>query len=235
MDNNSVLSSAKQRENLFLKKVYLWMAGGLLVTALTAFLVASSATLMRALYSNALPLILLFVAEFAIVFILSGRIEKLSSGAAIGCFLAYSTINGATLSSLVYLYAGTNILSLAFVTTAVVFVVAALYGTFTKRSIKGWGGWLSMGLIAIIVVSLVNMFIGSSRLDMIISIAGVAIFTLLTAWDSQKVLAMNNNYGAMMSEDELNKISILGALELYLDFINILLYLVRIFASRRDN
>lgn len=92
-----------------------------------------------------------------------------------------------------------------------------------------------MGLIAIIVVSLVNMFIGSSRLDMIISIAGVAIFTLLTAWDSQKVLAMNNNYGAMMSEDELNKISILGALELYLDFINILLYLVRIFASRRDN
>lgn len=235
MNDSSILSSVSKRENLFLKKVYLWMASGLLVTGVCAFLVASSMTLMRFFYSNMFVLLLLFIAEFAIVMVLSGRIERLSTAQAVGCFYSYSVINGITLSSLVFLYSGTNILPLAFGTTAVVFVLAALYGTFTKKSIRGWAGWLSMGLIGLIIVSLINMFIGSSRVDMMISVVGVVLFTLITAWDSQKIMAINSSYSSVMSEDELNKISLLGALELYLDFINILLYLVRIFSSRRDN
>lgn len=236
MDDKSILSSVSLRENLFLKKVYMWMALGLALTGIVAFAVASSVALLNFFFSNSLVLLLLFVAEFAIVFVLSGRIERLSTGAAITCFFAYSAINGITLSSLFVIYAGTNILSLSFFVAAFVFILASLYGALTKKSIKGWGGWLSMSLLALVGISLVNLFLGSSRLDMIISCVGVLVFTLLTAWDSQKIISLNRDCGAYMTKEEMNKISILGALELYLDFINILLYLIRIFSySRRDN
>ncbi len=233
-DNNTILSSAASREYVFLKKVYLWMASALVLTGAVAYLVASSEKLMMTFLGNPVLLIALVIAELAFVIILSGRVEKLSQGAAFGLFYGYSAINGIMLSSVVYAYAGSNILPLAFGTTAVVFVIASLYGAFTKRSIKGWGGWLMMALIGLIIVSMINMFLHSDRVDFMISIIGVLIFTLLTAWDTKKVTEMNNSYGYMMNESELNKISLLGALELYLDFVNILMYLIRLYARKKD-
>ncbi len=238
MDNskNSVLSSVSARENVFLRKVYLWMASALVLTGACAYLVASSEKMMMSLHSNPVLLAVLVIAEFAFVFILSGRVESLSQGSAFFLFYGYSALNGVMLSSVVYLYSGSNILPLAFATTAAVFVAASLYGVFTKRSIKGWGGWLSMALIALVVVSLVNMLLKSSSLDYLISIVGVVLFSLITAWDTKKITSLNAQYGDDIAESDLNKISLLGALELYLDFINILLYLIRIYArsSRRD-
>ncbi len=233
-DNNTILSSAASREYVFLKKVYLWMASALVLTGAVAYLVASSEKLMMTFLGNPVLLIALVIAELAFVIILSGRVEKLSQGAAFGLFYGYSAINGIMLSSVVYAYSGSNILPLAFGTTAVVFIIASLYGVFTKRSIKGWGGWLMMALIGLLIVSAVNMFLRSDRVDFMISIVGVLIFTLLTAWDTKKVTEMNNSYGYMMNESELNKISLLGALELYLDFVNILMYLIRLYARKKD-
>ncbi len=237
MDNNrsSILSSAASRENVFLQKVYLWMASALVLTGACAYLVASSEKMMMRIYSNPAILVVMIVLEFAFVLILSSRVERLSQIGAFICFYGYATLNGVMLSSVVYVYAGSNVVPLAFGTTAVVFIAASLYGVFTKRSIKGWGGWLSMALLGLILVSLINMFLGSSSLDFLISIAGVVLFSLITAWDTKKIVSLNASYGSSVSDEDLNKISLLGALSLYLDFINILLYLIRLYGrSRRD-
>lgn len=235
MNNETMLTNVEARQNVYLKKVYLWMALGLGVTALTAFLTAASPSIVKFIYSNPFVTILCFVLEIAFVFILSGRLEKLSVGACFGLFFAYSFVTGVTFSSILLVYAGTNVITLSFVTASAVFGVAAIYGSVTKKSIKGWGGWIMMGLISLIVVSLVNIFIGSSRLEMLISGVGVILFAFLTAWDSQKLMDMNRNCGPYMTQDELSKLSIMGALDLYLDFINIFLYLVRLFGSAKDN
>ena len=235
MNNETMLTNVEARQNVYLKKVYLWMALGLGVTALTAFLTAASPSIVKFIYSNPFVTILCFVLELAFVFILSGRLEKLSVGACFGLFFGYSFVTGVTFSSILLVYAGTNVITLSFVTACAVFGVAAIYGSVTKKSIKGWGGWIMMGLISLIVVSLVNIFIGSNRLEMLISGVGVILFAFLTAWDSQKLLDMNRNCGPYMTQDELSKLSIMGALDLYLDFINIFLYLVRLFGSAKDN
>ena len=235
MNNETMLTNVEARQNVYLKKVYLWMALGLGVTALTAFLTAASPSIVNFIYSNPFVTILCFVLELAFVFILSGRLEKLSVGACFGLFFGYSFVTGVTFSSILLVYAGTNVITLSFVTASAVFGVAAIYGSVTKKSIKGWGGWIMMGLISLIVVSLVNIFIGSSRLEMLISGVGVILFAFLTAWDSQKLMDMNRNCGPYMTQDELSKLSIMGALDLYLDFINIFLYLVRLFGSAKDN
>ena len=235
MNNETMLTNVEARQNVYLKKVYLWMALGLGVTALAAFLTAASPSIVKFIYSNPFVTILCFVLEIAFVFILSGRLEKLSVGACFGLFFGYSFVTGVTFSSILLVYAGTNVITLSFVTASAVFGVAAIYGSVTKKSIKGWGGWIMMGLISLIVVSLVNIFIGSSRLEMLISGVGVILFAFLTAWDSQKLMDMNRNCGPYMTQDELSKLSIMGALDLYLDFINIFLYLVRLFGSAKDN
>ena len=235
MNDETMLTNVEARQNVYLKKVYLWMALGLGVTALTAFLTASSPSIIRFIYSNPFVTIVCCVLESAFVFILSGRLARLSVGACYGLFFGYSFITGVTFSSLLLVYAGTNVLALSFITASVIFGVAAVYGSVTKKSIKGWGGWLMMGLISLIVVSLINIFIGSTMLEMLISGVGVILFAFLTAWDSQKLMDMNRNCGPYMTQEELSKLSIMGALELYLDFINIFLYLVRLFGSARDN
>ena len=235
MNNETMLTNVEARQNVYLKKVYLWMALGLGVTALTAFLTAASPSIVKFIYSNPFVTILCFVLELAFVFILSGRLEKLSVGACFGLFFGYSFVTGVTFSSILLVYAGTNVITLSFVTASAVFGVAAIYGSVTKKSIKGWGGWIMMGLISLIVVSLVNIFIGSSRLEMLISGVGVILFAFLTAWDSQKLMDMNRNCGPYMTQDELSKLSIMGALDLYLGCINIVLYLVRLFGSAKDN
>ncbi|MBO5770766.1 MAG: Bax inhibitor-1/YccA family protein [Spirochaetales bacterium] len=235
MKDNSVLGNISLRENVFLTRVYSWMVVGLGLTGLMAWLFAQSEYLMRFVVSNPITIIGIVVAEFAVVIILGVRIKKLSTGGAIACFLAYSCLTGITFSSLIVVYAGTDIISKAFFSACGVFVGASLYGTFTKRNLRKWTQMLFAGMVGILVALLINLFLRSSALDLAISIFGVLMFTLITAWDTKKIVSINRAYGDSMTEEELTKISIVGALDLYLDFINIFLYLVKLFAKSRDN
>lgn len=233
MKDDSILQSATLRENVLLKNVYLWLVLGLVVSAVVGYAVSISRTLQIMIYGNAFSLIFIVIAEFALVFFLSARLETMKASSAVISFIAYSVLTGFTLGSVFLLFAKTAIAK-AFLSSAGVFIGAALYATFTKRDVRSWGRYLFMGLWGLIFASLINMFFRSSMLDFGISILGVVIFTFLTAWDTRRILDINRNYGPMMTNDELTKIGIMGALELYLDFINIFLYLIRIFGSR-DN
>ncbi len=228
-----ILRDVKVRENLLMKNVYLWMTLGLAITAAVSFGVSQSVTLIRFVLLNPLVTIAVFVAQIVLVIMLSGRVERLSKGAAIGIFLGYSALTGVTLSSIFIAYTGTSILT-AFISAMAVFAGGAIYGAVTKKSLKSWGGFLSMGLFGLIIASLVNLIFPSSMLNLLVSVVGVVLFTGLTAWDSQRIADMNAQFGQDMTSEELTKIGILGALDLYLDFINIFLYLVRIF-GRSDN
>ena len=228
-----VLRDVKVRENALMKNVYLWMILGLAVTAGVSFAVSQSVTLMRFVLLNPLVTIGVFVAQIILVIMLSGRVERLRTGTAISLFIGYSALTGVTLSSIFLAFTGTSI-AISFVSALSVFAAGAIYGAVTKKSLRSWGGFLTMGLFGLGIASLINMFFASSGLNFLVSIVGVVLFTALTAWDSQRIADMNAQYGQEMTSEELTKIGILGALDLYLDFINIFLYLVRIF-GRSDN
>ena len=229
-----VLNNVGRRENVFLTRVYLKMTGALVLTALVAYLVSMSAQLMHYVVLNPISMVILAIAQIGLVIYLSSRVEHMSKSAASLCFAGYAVLTGVTFSTIFTVYVGTGVITKAFVSSAIVFALASVYGTVTKKSIKGWGGWLMMSLVGIIIASLVNLLLRSTMLDLMISAIGVLVFTLLTAWDSQKLCKMNAMYGSSMSEDELSKISVMGALDLYLDFINIFLYFIRIFARSND-
>ncbi len=228
-----VLRDVKVRENALMKNVYLWMILGLAVTAGVSFAVSQSVTLMRFVLLNPLVTIGVFVAQIILVIMLSGRVERLRTGTAISLFIGYSALTGVTLSSIFLAFTGTSI-AISFVSALSVFAAGAIYGAVTKKSLRSWGGFLTMGLFGLVIASLINMFFASSGLNFLVSIVGVVLFTALTAWDSQRIADMNAQYGQEMTSEELTKIGILGALDLYLDFINIFLYLLRIF-GRSDN
>lgn len=228
-----VLRDVKLRENALMKNVYLWMILGLAVTAGIAFFVSTSEAALRFIFLNPIVTIAIFIAQLVLVMVLSGRVERLSTGAAVGTFLGYSALTGVTLSSIFLAYTGTSI-AVAFISALSVFVGGAVYGAVTKKDLRSWGGYLTMGLFGLIIASLLNMLFRSSGLDLIVSFVGVVLFTGLTAWDSQRVSDINREYGPSMTSEELTKLGILGALSLYLDFLNIFLYLVRI-VGRSDN
>ena len=228
-----ILKDVKLRENALMKNVYLWMILGLAVTAGIAFFVSTSEAALRFIFLNPIVTIAIFIAQLVLVMVLSGRVERLSTGAAVGTFLGYSALTGVTLSSIFLAYTGTSI-AIAFMSALSVFIGGAIYGAVTKKDLRSWGGYLTMGLFGLIIASLLNMFLASSGLDFIVSVIGVILFTALTAWDSQRVSDINREYGSEMTSEELTKIGIMGALSLYLDFLNIFLYLVRI-VGRSDN
>lgn len=228
-----ILRDVKLRENALMKNVYLWMILGLAVTAGIAFFVSTSEAALRFIFLNPIVTIAIFIAQLVLVMVLSGRVERLSTGAAVGTFLGYSALTGVTLSSIFLAYTGTSI-AIAFMSALSVFIGGAIYGAVTKKDLRSWGGYLTMGLFGLILASLLNMLFRSSGLDLIVSVIGVVLFTGLTAWDSQRVSDINREYGPSMTSEELTKLGILGALSLYLDFLNIFLYLVRI-VGRSDN
>lgn len=228
-----ILKDVKLRENVLMKNVYLWMILGLAVTAGIAFFVSTSEAALRFIFLNPIVTIAIFIAQLVLVMVLSGRVERLSTGAAVGTFLGYSALTGVTLSSIFLAYTGTSI-AIAFMSALSVFIGGAIYGAVTKKDLRSWGGYLTMGLFGLIIASLLNMLFRSSGLDLIVSVIGVVLFTGLTAWDSQRVSDINREYGPSMTSEELTKLGILGALSLYLDFLNIFLYLVRI-VGRSDN
>ena len=218
-------------ERSIIKNVYLWMTAGLALTGVVAFWLSGNVSLMRGLVSNSVLFFGLIIGEFALVMYLSARIMKMSAGAATLAFALYAFLNGITLSVIFLAYTGVTI-SLAFFTTAGTFGAMSLYAMTTKKDLSGMGHYLTMGVMGIIVVSVINFFVKSPAIYYLISYAGVAVFLGLTAYDTQKILSWSNRAGSV-SEDEYIKISIMGALKLYLDFINIFLFMLRIFGRRR--
>lgn len=231
--NTSILQNVAARERTILKNVYLWMTAGLGLTALIAFFVASNPPLLRALVGNTMGFLLIVVGQFALVFYLSARLDRMSQASAIGAFLAYSALNGIMLSTIFAVYAGVVIYK-TFFTTALMFGGMSIYAMTTKQDLNRFGSYLVMGLWGLIIASLINMFFRSSGLEYLISFIGVGIFLGLTAWDTQKIIRMNEQYGSGINEETFTKLSIIGALSLYLDFLNLFLFFLRIF-GRSNN
>ena len=216
---------------VLMRKVYVWMALALVITGLTAYGVATSPGILMAIMGNKALMWGMIIAEFAIVIGVTGAINRLSLSTATLLFVLYSVINGAMLSSIFLLFTMSSIATVFF-STALTFGAMAFIGYTTKKDLTSMGRMLLMGLIGIIIASIVNIFVGSSALQMIVSYVGVVIFVGLTAYDSQKIKQMLMQAGT--ADEATQKLALLGALTLYLDFINLFLYLLRIFGDRRD-
>lgn len=214
-----------------MRKVYLWMTLALVITGFTAFGIASNPGIAYAIVTNRLLFWGLVIAEFGLVIGISGAINRLSAVTATLLFVLYSIVNGATLSVIFMAYTMSSIASVFFI-TAGLFGVMAFIGYTTKADLTSIGKILFMALIGIILATIVNLFVGSSMLNMIVSYIGVVIFTGLTAYDSQKI--KNMLYNADSMDEGMQKIALLGSLTLYLDFINLFLMLLRIFGGNRD-
>jgi len=212
----------------FVQKTYAWMVGGLLISGLTAIFAAST-SVVEYFALNPGILILLFLIELGLVFFLSARIMSIQASTAGLLFVIYSFLNGLTLSLIFLVYTATSIQNVFF-TTAALFAAMSFYGYTTKRDLTSFGSFLFMGLIGIIIATVINLFLASSALDFAISLIGVFVFVGLTAYDTQKL----KNMFYQLSDDgvALGKFAILGALTLYLDFINLFLFLLRLFGRR---
>jgi len=214
---------------VLMRKVYVWMTLALVITGVTAYGVATSPGLMMAIATNKLLFWGLIIAEFGLVLAVSAAINKLSLTTATMLFVLYSVINGATLSFIFAIYTMSSIASVFFI-TAGTFAVMAFIGYTTKKDLTSMGKILLMALIGIIIATVVNIFLKSTGLEMIVSYLGVLIFVGLTAYDSQKIKQM-----LLMAPDageSAQKLALLGALSLYLDFVNLFIYLLRIFGRR---
>lgn len=215
---------------VLMRKVYVWMTLALVITGITAYGVASSPGVISALYSNQAIMWGLIIAEFALVIGISAAINRLSLATATMLFILYSAINGMMLSSVFLIYTASSIASVFFI-TAGTFAVMAFIGYTTKTDLTSMGKIIMMALIGLIIASLVNVFfVKSSGFDLIISYVGVLIFVGLTAYDSQKIKQMLLE--APDAGEGAQKVALLGALSLYLDFINLFIYLLRILGKR---
>ncbi|MBC7959018.1 MAG: Bax inhibitor-1/YccA family protein [Vallitaleaceae bacterium] len=211
--------------NQFLAKVFLWMFVGLGATALSAFTVASTPALFEAIVVNKFVFFGLIIGELVMVGFLVVRIQKMSFTTALGIFLLYSVLNGLTLSVILLVYTAESI-AMVFGGTSLIFGIMALYGYFTKTDLSAFRAFFVIGIIGIIVMSLINIFVNSSGLYTLISYAGVGIFAGLTAYDIQKLKGYY--YHVAKGNQSEGNLAIIGALNLYLDFINIFLFLLRL-------
>ncbi|MCR5697805.1 MAG: Bax inhibitor-1/YccA family protein [Marinilabiliaceae bacterium] len=215
---------------VLMRKVFSWMALALLITGLTAWIVAGSEQLLSIIFSSKATFFGLIIGELVLVVAMTSAINRMSLTTATLLMVLYSVINGATMSSIFLLYTADSIASTFFV-TAGTFGVMSLYGYATKRDLSSWGNILFMGVIGLIIAGVVNMFWGNGTFSLIVSALGVIIFVALTAYDVQKIKVIFNEATAV--DETTQKIALLGALSLYLDFINIFLYLLRFLGSRK--
>lgn len=227
----TLTQARQQASTVFLAKVFNWMAIGLTLTAVVAYFVAGSG-MVRTLIASPIFFILV-LAELGLVFFLSARIDKIQPGTATGLFVAYSALNGVTLSTIFLAYTHASIAA-TFLVTAGMFAAMAVYGMVTKRDLSGLGSFMFMGLIGILLASLVNIFLQSSSLSWAISAIGVVVFVGLTAYDVQKIKNIGEEGIMTQGEAAIRKGAIIGALALYLDFINLFLMLLRFFGGSRD-
>ncbi|HEV8429249.1 MAG TPA: Bax inhibitor-1/YccA family protein [Pyrinomonadaceae bacterium] len=230
--NESSFVSADVRDvrvTAFLSKVYGWMFLGLLLTAGTAVLVASSPALIETLILNRVLFWVLLLAQLGVVFYLSARVHKVAPATAAVLFLLYSAMVGVTSSVIFLIYTGASIVS-AFVIAGGMFGAMAVFGTLTKRSLAGVGQFMFMGLIGLIIASVVSIFWMNDMLMFVISVVGVLVFTGLTAWDAQRLKQM----AVALPDGRVGSYAVVGALSLYLDFINLFFFILRLMGGRRN-
>ena len=219
--------------NNFVRSVYNWMAVGLGLTGFVAFAVANNESLLRIVFGNQMLFFGLIIAELGLVFYLSARVSKISPATATGLFVLYAGLNGVTISFIFIVYTASSIASTFFVCAAT-FVASSIFGWTTKRDLTSMGSFMFMGLIGIIIASVVNMFMQSSAVAMIVSYVGVLVFVGLTAWDTQKLKNMALTQPDGVDAGVVRKGAIIGALSLYLDFINLFLMLLHILGASRE-
>lgn len=222
-------AAAADQTSGFLNAVYGWMCFGLVVTSASAWFTASSPTLVRTILANG-PLFwgLAFV-QLAIVFVLSARVQRMTSTTAALLFIAYSALTGLTLSFVLLAYTGESIAT-TFLVSGGTFAGLAIYGTTTKRSLSGLGQFLFMGLVGVVLASFVGIFWHSDALQFVLSFVGVLVFAGLTAYDAQRLAVMARE----APSDDVSSYAIVGALALYLDFMNLFLFLLRFTGNRRQ-
>jgi FtsH-binding integral membrane protein len=221
---------ATRPEHAFLASVYGWMSAGLALTAGVALFTVSTPALLQLILGNQIVFILLMVAQLGLVFGVSAAIDRISPATATGLFLLYAALTGLTLSVILLAYTGASIAGTFFV-TAGMFGSMSLFGAVTKRDLSGWGSFLFMGLIGVVIASLVNIFLQSDGLSWVMAMVGVVVFTGLAAYDTNKLRALARRGFADQAAER--KSAIIGALALYLDFINLFLMLLRLFGRRR--
>ena len=216
--------------NKVMRRVYVKMLVAMLVTAATSMYVSSNEAILQLIFGNSFITIGLVISQIAVVLVLSGRLNKLSITSATLLFYLYSVLTGVVFSSILLLYTATSV-GMTFLITAGVFAAMSIYGFTTSNDLTKFGSIMFMALIGLIICSVVNIFLKSSGMEWIISLAGVAIFIGLTAWDTQKI-----KNAAMYATDgtSAEKLATFGALSLYLDFVNLFLYLLRFFGGSRD-
>lgn len=214
----------------FLPKVYGWMTAGLALTAIAAMFTLSSEPLLKAIFGNKVVFYSLIFGELGLVIALSAAINRISAAAATGMFLLYSALNGITFAAIFLVYTSSSIASAFFVASGT-FAAMSLYGFVTKRDLTGWGSFFFMGLVGIIIASVVNIFLQNEMIYWITSYIGVFVFIGLTAYDTQKIKRIGQ--AGFADAGMQRKAAILGALTLYLDFINLFLMLLRVMGNRR--
>ena len=229
---NQVIQSVNTAYRTLMGKVYLWMTLALAVTGLTSLYVASSPGLVQSIFASRGTFWLLVIAELALVFILSARIMKMSFSTAGIMFALYSVLNGVTMSFIFIAYTSTSIAT-AFFVTAGMFAAMSFIGFVTKKDLSSFGSFLTMALIGLIIASVVNIFLNSSVMYWIITYVGVLLFVGLTAYDTQKIKQMLIEYGDEVN-DSTQKLALIGSLSLYLDFINLFLYILRLFGNNKE-
>lgn len=227
INNTQSRTDVVVRQNSLIRQVYAWMGLGLALTAIMSMVMVSSPALFKAIVGNKPLFYGLMIGELALVFTISAAVNRLSNMVATLLFLGYSLLNGVTLSIIFLVYTAESIGS-TFVVTAAMFGAMSIYGYVTKKDLTSWGSFLFMGLIGVVIASLVNIFLQSDAVSWVVSAIGVIVFTGLTAYDTWKLkeLAAAGHEG--------RKPAILGALTLYLDFINLFLMLLRFMGGRRD-
>lgn len=229
--SDSIVQNARTGLQTYMAQVYGWMTCGLLLTAFIAWYAANTPAVIEFVFSSRMTFFGLIIAQLALVFVLSGMVQRLSAGMATTLFMLYSALTGLTMSSIFLVYSLPSIGS-TFIVTAGMFGAMSLYGYTTKRDLSGWGNMLFMALIGIILASLVNFWLKSEALMWAVTYIGVIVFVALTAYDTQKLKNIGENID-VRDTSTLRKYSILGALTLYLDFINLFLMLLRILGNRR--
>lgn len=233
METNELVRNyaAKAAQSALFRSVYLWMTLALAITGFTAMYIAKSYTFLEMIAQNSMMFWGLLIAEIGLVMYLSARIQRVSFTTATLLFIAYSIVNGLTLSILFMVYTMSSIATTFFI-TAGTFGAMALFGYITKKDLTRIGSLCGMAVIGLIIAMIVNMFLHNSMMDMVISGIGVLVFVGLTAYDSQKIKQMLTGNDIEINETT-QKIALMGALTLYLDFINLFIYLLRLFGDRK--
>lgn len=225
-----VSADVQLRQRSFLGQVYAWMTAGLLVTSAVAAYTASTPIVLNLIYGNPFTIWLLFIAQIGLVIGLSAAIDRLTPGVATGLFIGYAALNGLTLSAIFIVYTYTSI-SQTFLATAATFGAMSLYGATTKRDLSTAGNLLVMALIGFFIGSIINFFWANSALYWLLTYLGIAVFIGLTAWDTQQIKRMSQQ---AHDDTSARRLAIIGALKLYLDFINLFVLLLRVFGSPRE-